>query len=145
MIDSTTWPPELRQVFRKLVAWLETYGLEKTEKKQTCSFNLPEIWKAGNPLVSVEYMATKGGPYVELRFYYYVITRLQLQQDFLAIWTKITAISERSDFSVSADVTPKKEYKISFTPEAGNQVSLIVKLLTPFMNTAMKVIKDGSA
>lgn len=126
MIDSTTWAPELRQIFRQLVTWLEKYELEKTEKKQTCSFNLPADWKAGNPLSSVEYMATKNGPYVELRFYFSVVTKLQLQDRFQAIWDKITNISERSDNSVYVDITPKKEYKVSFSPEGGEQVLSVV-------------------
>jgi hypothetical protein len=127
------------------VTWLEKYDLEKTEKKQTCSFNLPDAWKAGNPLSSVEYMPTKKEPYVELRFYYNVVTRLQLQQEFLAIWEKITRVAESSDSTVYIVVTPKGEYKVAFTPEGGGKVSLVVKLLTPFMDDAIKVIKAGSA
>jgi hypothetical protein len=127
------------------MAWLEKYDLVKTEKKQTCSFNLPAAWKAGNPLSSVEYMRNKNEPYVELKFFFNVIERPRLQQKFLAIWEKVTRVAESSDSTVFIGIIPKGEYIVTFSAEGGERVGSAIKLLTPFMDEAMKVVKATSA
>jgi hypothetical protein len=135
-VDHSSRSRALQAIFRRIEGWLDHFDLGRTCNKNSHAFYLPGARQVTSPLATVQYMDTKGAPYVEFRFYRGALAELDVLDEFEARWQKVEAWAEAPDFTF--DVTRTGEYKMAFSGDAMADVERVLKLLEPLMMETVK-------